>query len=100
MTMERWKLECPKCGEKAMVELGSYSSDQSYSDLNEDFALFRVFTCPVHRGWVHRNISDRAFDGSCGMDGGKLQDFDMRSGRCPRCGAAILSTKLEDQQVE
>lgn len=100
MSMERWKLECPKCGEKALVELGSYSGDQSYSDLNEDFALFRVFTCPVHRGWIYRNMSDRAFDGSCGIDGGKLKVFDIKSGRCPRCGAAILSTKLEDLLVE
>jgi ribosomal protein S27AE len=98
--MERWKLECPNCGEKALVELGSYSGDQSYSDLNEDFALFKVFTCPVHRGWVHRNVGDRGFDGSCGIDGGKLKVFDIKSGRCPRCGAAILSTKFEDLSVE
>jgi hypothetical protein len=98
--MERWKLECPNSRETALVELGSYSGDQSYSDLNEDFALFRVFTCPLHKGWVHRNIGDRTFDGSCSIDGGELKVFDMKSGRCPRCGAAILSTKLEDLLVE
>jgi predicted RNA-binding Zn-ribbon protein involved in translation (DUF1610 family) len=98
--MERWRLECPTCGEKAIVETGSYAGDQSYSDLNEDFAFFKVFTCPAHGGWAYRNISDRTFDGSCSLDGGKLKVFDISSGRCPRCGAAILSTKLEDLLVE
>jgi ribosomal protein S27AE len=98
--MERWRLECPNCGEKALVESGSYSGDQAYSDVNEDFALFKVFTCPVHRGWVYKNAGDRSFDGSCGIDGGKLKAFDMKSGRCPRCGAAVLSTKHEDPLVE
>jgi predicted RNA-binding Zn-ribbon protein involved in translation (DUF1610 family) len=98
--MERWRLECPKCGENAVVELGSYGGDQSYTDLNEDFAYFKVFTCPVHKGWVYRNVSDRSFDGSCIRDGAKLKAFDISAGKCPRCGAAILRTKLEDQMVE
>jgi len=98
--LERLSLECLKCGEKAVVEVGSYASDQSYSDLNEDFAYFRAFTCPVHRGWVYRNVNDRSFDGSCISDGGKLKAFDIPNGKCPRCGAAILSTRLENPLVE
>ncbi|HVP22398.1 MAG TPA: hypothetical protein VMS77_00640 [Conexivisphaerales archaeon] len=97
--MERWRLECPRCGEKALVEVGSYEGDQSYSDLNEDFAFFKVFSCPVHKGWVYRNVSDRTFDGSCTLDGGKLNAFDITSGKCPRCGGAILRTELEGIQV-
>jgi ribosomal protein S27AE len=98
--MERWKLECPNCGESALVEVGSYSGDQSYSDLNEDFAFFKVFVCPEHKGWVCANVSDRNFGGSCGRDGGKLEAFEISSGKCPRCGGAILSTKTGGTLVE
>ncbi len=98
--MERWRLRCSNCGESALVELGSYTETQSYSDLNEDFAYFRLYTCPVHKGWAYRNASDRTFDGSCSIDGGKLQAFDISTGKCPRCGGAILSSRLEDLLVE
>ena len=93
-------MSCPKCGERATVEVGSYAGDQSYTDLNEDFAYFKVFTCPAHRGWVYRNVSDRSFDGSCSIDGAQLKTFDIATGNCPRCGAAILKARLEDQMVE
>ncbi len=98
--MERWRLTCTACGNAAVVETGSYAVDQSYSDINEDFARFQVYACPIHKGWVYRNLQDRSFDGSCTMDGAKLQAFDISTGNCPRCGGAILSRKLEDSTVE
>jgi ribosomal protein S27AE len=98
--LERIKLECPKCGNTALVESGSYSADQSYADLNEDFAYFKVYSCPVHKGWVYRNAHDRSFDGSCSIDGGKLQAFDISGGKCPRCGGAILSMRIADPMAE
>ena len=82
------------------MEVGSYAGDQSYSDLNEDFAHFQLFVCPVHKGWVYQNTHDRTFNGSCSVDDGKLQSFDMSSGKCPRCGDAILSTRREEPLVE
>ena len=98
--MNKWHLQCTRCRYEASVEVGSYTPEESYNDLNEDFSYFKVFVCPFHKGWLYRDVHDRGFDGTCLSDGERLVAAPVPADSCPKCGGAVLSRKYEGTSEE
>lgn len=93
--MEVWHVRCGGCGYETKLSLGSTDLDQTYSDLNEDFAFFKLFTCKSEKVFVAVNIHDRHFHGRCPADGSELVPAEVPPSACPRCGAKIAHKRLD-----
>jgi hypothetical protein len=63
--MKLLKLSCPACNYNINLLIGTQERDQTYADLNEDFAFYALFLCPVDNLIHSININDREFKGNC-----------------------------------
>jgi predicted RNA-binding Zn-ribbon protein involved in translation (DUF1610 family) len=98
--MDVWHFKCGNCGYEKKLTLGSYDVDQTLSDLNEDFAYYKLFTCKVEKVFVTGNVHNRYFDNRCPADGSELVPIEeLPPNKCPRCGASILAKKLDLSEV-
>ena len=93
--MELWELTCEKGHYKASLLLGTQDPDQTFADLNEDFAYYRLFLCPTDKTLHSINVSDREFDGNCPEHNVKLQPLSDLPKTCPKCGGAVNITKKD-----
>jgi DNA-directed RNA polymerase subunit RPC12/RpoP len=94
--MQLLELNCPKCGYEAKLLLGTQTPDQTFSDLNEDFAYYRLFRCPVDKLLFSMNVHDREWDGSCpSHKEAKLQQLSEMPTTCPRCGSRLQVSERE-----
>ncbi len=94
--MELLEITCPRCGYSVSLLMGTQDPDQTFSDLNEDFAYYRLFLCPVDRAFHSINIHDREFDGDCPEHKGtKLESLKEIPTTCPKCGGEIQVVKKE-----
>lgn len=94
--MNIWQIRCNSCGYAAKLTIGSTELSQTYSDLNEDFALYQLFVCPKEKEFVIANVHNRDFDNECPAHGGKLAPVtDIPPKKCPKCGADIEANKID-----
>lgn len=94
--MELVEYNCPKCGYKAHLLLGTQDPDQTLSDLNEDFAYYRLYLCPVDKTLYSMNVHDREWEGNCPQHQDvQLQLLQDIPQPCPRCGGTAEVTKKQ-----
>ncbi len=95
-----WHIKCSKCGYEVTFNLGSTELSGTYSDLNEDFAYYKLFICKKENIFVIANVHDRYFDDKCPKDGSELvpvEEIPPRS--CPKCKADITPKRLDINEL-
>ena len=64
--------------------------DQILTDVNNDFAQYRLFLCREELTLVHANVLDAHFHNKCPSDGSELEQIDdPQTAKCPRCGKEL-----------
>ncbi|MGI0024306.1 MAG: hypothetical protein ACREA4_04070, partial [Nitrososphaera sp.] len=76
---------CPSCGYESRHLVGTPDMDQILTDINTEFAQYRLFVCNKEHKLVHVDVLDGSFDGRCPSDGSELQETRPEVARCPRC---------------
>jgi hypothetical protein len=89
MAMKVYGLKCPACGYESKHLLGTPDADQILTDVNTEFAQYRLFVCEKEKKFVHADILDFNFDKKCPSDGSELEEVDPKTARCPRCGGNL-----------
>jgi hypothetical protein len=84
-----YSFKCKSCGYEAKLPLGSSDLDQTLTDVNADYAEYRLFVCKKESKFVHADIHDKGFEGRCPSDGTELEEADPRHAGCPRCGREL-----------
>jgi predicted RNA-binding Zn-ribbon protein involved in translation (DUF1610 family) len=84
-----YNFKCKSCGYEAKLPLGSSDLDQTLTDVNADYAEYRLFICKKESKFVHVDIHDKGFGGRCPSDGTELEEVDPKQAKCPRCGKAL-----------
>ncbi len=93
--MELLELNCPRCGYNSQILLGTQNLDQTFSDLNEDFAYYKLYLCPSDKTFYSINVNDREWDGKCPQHKDVLlQPLQQVPKTCPRCGGPLDITQL------
>lgn len=93
--MELVQLACCECDYGVDLLLGTQEADQTFSDLNEDFAYYRLFQCPADMTVHSINVHDREFDGACPEHKVKLQSLADLPRACPKCGGPVQLTRKD-----
>ncbi len=76
--------------------MGTQNPDQTFSDLNEDFAYYRLFLCPADKTLHSMNVNDREWNGECPRHQTvKLQPLNDVPKYCPRCGGPLEISEKE-----
>jgi len=95
-SMDVWRVKCSNCGYIEKLTLGSYDLEQTFTDLNEDFAYYKLFMCKKENVFVVGNVHDRHFDNRCSVDGSELVPVEeLPPKKCPKCIADISAEKLD-----
>jgi predicted RNA-binding Zn-ribbon protein involved in translation (DUF1610 family) len=81
-----YSFKCNSCGYEAKLPLGSADLDQTLTDVNADYAEYRLFICKKESKFVHADIHDKSFEGKCPSDGTRLEEVEPKQAKCPRCG--------------
>ena len=63
--------------------------DQILTDVNTEFAQYRLFVCKKEQKFIHADILDAQFDGKCPSDGTELEEVKPTEAKCPRCGKEL-----------
>ena len=100
--MQIYHFRCKNCGYESKLPLGSSDLDQTLTDVNADYAQYRLFICKVESKFVHADIHDKDFEERCPSDGSKLIEIDktILPVRCPSCNKELVtevSAPLEEQ---
>ena len=64
--------------------------DQILTDVNTEFAQYRLFICKKENKFVHVDILDAGFNGKCPSDSSELEEVEPKNAKCPRCGSSGL----------
>jgi hypothetical protein len=81
--------------------LGTQDPDQTFSDLNEDFAYYRIYLCPVDKTLYSMNVHDREWNGTCPQHKNmKLQPLQELPKTCPKCGGPLEIKEKETLETE
>ena len=92
--MQIYRIACKSCGYEIKLPLGSSDLDQILTDTNLDYAEYDLFICKKEARFLHADIHDKQFDGTCPSDGSELMKIEeMPPLRCPRCNQANLVTE-------
>jgi transposase-like protein len=86
---------CPSCNFESRNQIGTPDSDQILTDVNTEFAHYKLFACLKEKKFVGANVLDPGFDGKCPSDGSALQEVNIEGARCPRCGSEL---KVEEKK--
>ena len=99
-SMDVWHFKCSKCGYEKKLTLGSYDLEQTFTDLNEDFAFYKLFICKKEGVFVAGNVHNRHSDNRCPADGSELVSVEeLPPKKCPKCNADISAQKLDLSEV-
>ena len=60
--------------------------DQILTDVNSEFAQYRLFLCKKEQKFIHADTLDNNFDGKCPSDATDLEPVESKNAKCPRCG--------------
>jgi hypothetical protein len=93
--VELLQISCPRCDYKADMLSGTQDSGQTFSDLNEDFAYYKLFLCPKGNDIQSIDISFREFNGSCPQHRVDLRPMASLPQTCPKCGGPVQVTRRE-----
>jgi hypothetical protein len=93
--LELLQLVCSRCNYRADLLIGTQDPGQTFSDLNEDFAYYRLFLCPEDNDIHSIDIHFREFDGSCPQHGVELLPLTELPHACPKCGGPLEVTKKD-----
>jgi hypothetical protein len=77
---------CKSCNYESRHQLGSPDMDQILTDVNTEFAQYRLFVCKKEQKFIQADILDPQFDSKCPSDGSELEEVQPQEARCPRCG--------------
>ncbi len=89
-------LDCPHCGYHAELLEGSVQPSQTLSDVNEDFAYYRLFRCPVGGEILSMDVNYRGFDGRCPEHTEPLEPLEGLPAKCPVCSNQLnIHEKME-----
>jgi DNA-directed RNA polymerase subunit RPC12/RpoP len=92
--MQIYHFKCEGCGYESKLPLGSSDLDQILTDVNADYAEYRLYICKKEAKFVHADIHSRDFEGKCPADGSDLAEIkEMPPVRCPRCNQSKLVTE-------
>jgi DNA-directed RNA polymerase subunit RPC12/RpoP len=92
--MQIYHFKCEGCGYESKLPLGSSDLDQILTDVNADYAEYRLYICKKEAKFVHADIHSRDFEGKCPADGSDLAVIkEMPPVRCPRCNQSKLVTE-------
>lgn len=69
--------------------------DQTLTDVNTEFAQYRLFVCRKEKKFVHADILDGSFEGRCPSDGTELEEVGVKEAKCPRCGNDLQVQELK-----
>jgi hypothetical protein len=86
---------CPSCGFESRNQIGSPDGDQILTDVNTEFAQYKLYACLKEKKFVGANVLDATFDGKCPSDGSALQEVTTEEARCPRCNTKL---KVEESR--
>jgi hypothetical protein len=91
--MQIYHFLCKGCGYESKLPLGSSDLDQILTDVNADYAEYHLFRCNKESKFVHADIHSKDFDGTCTVDGSKLEEInpEMSPIKCPRCNRDLIT---------
>jgi hypothetical protein len=93
--MQIYHFKCEGCGYESKLPLGSSDLDQILTDVNADYAEYRLYICKKEAKFVHADIHSRDFEGKCPADGSDLMEIrEMPSVKCPLCNQSKLVTEV------
>ena len=95
--MQIYHIVCKRCRYETKVPIGSSDLDQILTDINLDYAEYRLFVCKKEAAFVHADIHDKEFKGRCPSDDSDLMEIEeIPPVRCPRCSQAGLETEQNE----
>ena len=87
--MKVYDFACPSCNFESRNQVGTPDADQILTDVNTEFAQYKLFACLKEKKFVGANVLDTGFDGKCPSDGSALQEVNVEEARCPRCNSEL-----------
>lgn len=93
--VELVELVCPQCDYKADLLVGTQERSQTLSDMNEDFAFYKLFKCAADGTLQSIDVHNREFDGDCPEHKVKLKALTRVPENCPRCDAPVKVTEKD-----
>ena len=91
--MQIYHFKCNSCGYETKLPLGSSDLDQTLTDVNADYAEYRLFKCRTESKFVYADIHDKRFEGKCLADKSRLIEIDQANPpiKCPRCSNTLVA---------
>jgi hypothetical protein len=86
---------CSACNFESRQQVGTPDADQILTDVNTEFAQYKLFACLKEKKFVGANVLDASFDRKCPSDGSELQEVNVEEAKCPRCGSDL---KVEEKK--
>jgi hypothetical protein len=76
--------------------VGTPDMDQILTDVNTEFAQYKLFVCKKEGKFIHADVQDTQFDGKCPSDGTDLDEVlePLKAG-CPRCGKELKVQEIK-----
>ena len=93
--MELVQLACQNCNYAADLLVGTQEHGQTLSDLNEDFAFYKLFQCGADRRVISIDVNNREFEGNCPEHNVELQTLTHIPETCPRCDGPVTLTEKD-----
>ncbi len=90
--MQIYHFKCKRCGYESKLPLGSSDLDQTLTDVNADYAEYRLFICKKESKFIHADIHDKDFEDKCPSDGSKLIEINeaIPPVKCPHCNQDLV----------
>lgn len=87
--MKVYNFKCPSCGFESRNQIGTPDGDQILTDVNTEFAQYKLFVCLQEKKFLGANVLESGFEGKCPSDGTALQEVNPDKVACPRCGSQL-----------
>jgi DNA repair exonuclease SbcCD ATPase subunit len=75
--------------------LGTPDMDQIMTDVNSEFAQYKLFVCKKEKKFVHLDFLDYSFNGRCPADSTLLEQVREDEAKCPQCGKELSVEELK-----
>ena len=91
-SLKVYSFRCGSCSYESRHHIvGTPDMDQILTDVNNEFAQYKLFLCKKEVTLVHANILDTHFDNRCPSDKSELEEIeDPENAKCPRCGKELI----------
>jgi hypothetical protein len=87
---------CKSCGYESKQPIGYSYMDQILSDVNLDYADYRLFLCKGESTFVHVDIHNKEFEGKCPHDDSELIEIrEIPPTKCPHCSQDLITEVSE-----